>query len=290
MSREYPIVAVTGSSGAGTTTVRRAFERMFARESIHAAVVDGDAFHRYTREDLRRIFREEPERKAELSHFAVEANLLDRLEGLFREYGERGGGTYRHYIHAEDKQMLEAGYQVGTFTEWQPLPEGTDLLFYEGLHGGLVTSEYDVARHVDLLVGVAPTMNLEWIQKINRDTNMRGYSHEAVVDTILGRMEDYVHYILPQFSRTHVNFQRVPTVDTSNPFEIQDIPSDDESFVVIRFRDRHGADFPYLLSMIKDSFMARPHTLVVPGSKMPLAIELVITPRVESLLSKRRFR
>ena len=290
MSREYPIVSVTGSSGAGTTTVRRAFERMFARESIHPAVIDGDAFHRYTREDLRRIFKEEPERKSELSHFAVEANLLDRLEELFQEYGERGRGTFRHYIHAEDKRMLEAGYQVGTFTEWQPIPEGTDLLFYEGLHGGLVTSEFDVARHVDLLVGVAPTMNLEWIQKINRDTNMRGHSHEAVVDTILGRMQDYVRYVIPQFSRTHINFQRVPTVDTSNPFELQDIPSDGESFVVIRFRDRHGADFPYLLSMIKDSFMTRPHTLVVPGSMMPLAIELIITPRVEALLSRRRFR
>ncbi|MCM2130172.1 phosphoribulokinase [Larsenimonas rhizosphaerae] len=290
MSREYPIVSVTGSSGAGTTTVRRAFERMFARESIHPAVIDGDAFHRYTREDLRRIFKEEPERKSELSHFAVEANLLDRLEDLFQEYGERGTGTFRHYIHAEDKRMLEAGYQVGTFTEWQPIPEGTDLLFYEGLHGGLVTSEFDVARHVDLLVGVAPTMNLEWIQKINRDTNMRGHSHEAVVDTILGRMQDYVRYVIPQFSRTHINFQRVPTVDTSNPFELQDIPSDGESFVVIRFRDRHGADFPYLLSMIRDSFMTRPHTLVVPGSMMPLAIELIITPRVEALLSRRRFR
>ena len=244
MSREYPIIAVTGSSGAGTTTVKRTFERMFAREDVHAAFVDGDAFHRYTREELARIFREEPERKSQLSHFAVEANLLDRLEALFLEYGEHGTGTYRHYIHAEDKQMIEAGHQVGTFTEWQPLPCGTDLLFYEGLHGGLVTAEHDIARHVDLLVGVAPTMNLEWIQKIDRDIKLRGYSQEAVIDTILGRMNDYVRYIQPQFSRTHINFQRVPTVDTSNPFEVQDIPNDAESFVVIRFRDPRRWIFP----------------------------------------------
>ncbi len=122
MSREYPIIAVTGSSGAGTTTVKRTFERMFAREDVHAAFVDGDAFHRYTRQELARMFREEPERKDELSHFAVEANLLDKLEELFLEYGENGVGTYRHYIHAEDKSMIEAGYQVGTFTEWQSLP------------------------------------------------------------------------------------------------------------------------------------------------------------------------
>ncbi|MDT8895001.1 phosphoribulokinase [Halomonas sp. I1] len=290
MSREYPIIAVTGSSGAGTTTVKRTFERMFAREDVHAAFVDGDAFHRYTRQELARMFREEPERKDELSHFAVEANLLDKLEELFLEYGDNGIGTYRHYIHAEDKSMIEAGYQVGTFTEWQSLPSGTDLLFYEGLHGGLVTAEHDIARHVDLLVGVAPTMNLEWIQKIDRDIQARGYTQEAVIDTILGRMDDYVRYILPQFSRTHINFQRVPTVDTSNPFEVQDIPTDAESFVVIRFRDPATVDFPYLLAMIQDSFMSRPHTLVVPGSRLSLAMELILGPLVRHLLAQRRFR
>ena len=290
MSREYPIIAVTGSSGAGTTTVRRTFERMFAREDVHAATVDGDAFHRYTKDELARIFREEPERTDELSHFAVEANLLEHLEALFQEYGDQGSGTYRHYIHAEDKQMIELGHQVGTFTDWQSLPSGTDLLFYEGLHGGLVTAEHDIARHVDLLVGVAPTMNLEWIQKIDRDTKLRGYSQEAVIDTILGRMHDYVRYIQPQFSRTHINFQRVPTVDTSNPFEIQDIPTDAESFVVIRFRDPSTVDFPYLLAMIQDAFMSRPHTLVVPGARMPLAMELILGPLVRHLLAQRRFR
>lgn len=290
MSREYPVIAITGSSGAGTTTVRRAFERMFSRKGIKAAFVDGDAFHRYSREDLARIFRDEPERKNELSHFAVEANLLDRLERLFAEYGEHGTGTYRHYIHAEDKRMLEAGYRVGTFTEWHPLPTGTDLLFYEGLHGGLVSSQHDLAQHVDLLIGVTPTVNLEWIQKIDRDINMRGHSHEAVVDTILGRMQDYVRYIVPQFSRTHINFQRVPTVDTSNPFEPQAIPSDAESLVVIRFRDRDSADFPYLLTMLSGAFMTRPSTLVVPGAQMPLAIELILEPQIEALLAQRRFR
>lgn len=290
MSREYPIIAVTGSSGAGTTTVKRTFERMFSREDVHAAFVDGDAFHRYNREELARIFRDEPERKDELSHFAVEANRLDFLEALFQEYGELGAGTFRHYIHAEDKQMIEAGYQVGTFTEWQSLPFGTDLLFYEGLHGGLVTADHDIARHVDLLVGVAPTMNLEWIQKIDRDIKMRGYSQEAVIETILGRMDDYVRYIQPQFSRTHINFQRVPTVDTSNPFEVQDIPTDAESFVVIRFRTPATVDFPYLLAMIQDAFMSRPHTLVVPGSRLSLAMELILGPLVRHLLSQRRFR
>ncbi|SEI48216.1 phosphoribulokinase [Allopseudospirillum japonicum] len=290
MSREYPIIAVTGSSGAGTTTVEAAFERMFTRQGIQAAFVHGDSFHKYTRDQLAQILAENPQQSDSLSHFAVEANLLDKLELLFHEYAAKGTGTYRHYIHAEDKDMLEAGYQVGTFTPWQPLPENTDLLLYEGLHGGLVTQEYNIAHYVDLLVGVAPSVNLEWIQKIDRDTKMRGYSQEAVIDTILGRMTDYVRYILPQFSRTHINFQRVPTVDTSNPFEQHEVPSDAESFVVIRFRESQRIDFPYLLAMIQDSFMSRPHTLVIPGAKMSLAMEMILGPLVQDLLDNRRFR
>lgn len=290
MSREYPIIAVTGSSGAGTTTVKRTFERMFAREDVHAAFIDGDAFHRYSRAELAQILQVEPERKAELSHFSVNANLLDRLDELFQEYGESGKGTYRHYIHAEDKRMIEAGWQVGTFTDWQPIPSGTDLMLYEGLHGGLVTHEVDIARHVDMLIGVAPTINLEWLQKIDRDTKLRGYSQEAVIDTILGRMHDYVRYIQPQLSRTHINFQRVPTVDTSNPFELQDVPNDGESFVVIRFRDPDAVDFPYLVTMIHDAFMSRPNTLVVPGARLSLAMDLILAPQVRQLLAQRRFR
>ncbi|MAC46043.1 phosphoribulokinase [Oceanospirillum beijerinckii] len=290
MSREYPIIAVTGSSGAGTTTVKDAFARMFHREQIAAAFVHGDSFHRYSRAEMKRILLEEPERKRSISHFAVEANLLDELETLFSSYAETGSGTYRHYIHAEDKEMVEQGYQVGTFTPWEDLPEGTDLLFYEGLHGGLVTEAHDLAQYSDLLIGIAPTINLEWIQKIDRDTKLRGYSQEAVVDSIHSRMSDYIQYIVPQFSRTHINFQRVPTVDTSNPFIVQDVPSSDESMVVIRFKDKASVDFPYLLAMIKDSFVTRPDTLVVPGAKMGLAMELILTPRILELLENRRFR
>lgn len=290
MSREYPIVAVTGSSGAGTTTVKDAFARMFHREQIEAAFVHGDSFHRYSRDEMRRILKEDPKRNRSLSHFAVEANMLDELDTLFGSYAENGTGVYRHYIHSEDKEMVEQGHRVGTFTEWQDLPEGTDLLLYEGLHGGLVTDQHDIAQHVDLLVGIAPTINLEWIQKIDRDTKLRGYSQEAVVDSIHSRMSDYVTYIVPQFSRTHINFQRVPTVDTSNPFIVQDVPSSDESMVVIRFKDRFSVDFPYLISMIRDSFMTRPDTLVIPGGKMGLAMELILTPRIHELLESRRFR
>ena len=153
---------------------------------------------------------------------------------------------------------------------------------------GYKDDKVDVARYADLLVGVVPIVNLEWIQKIHRDMKTRGYSLEAVTHTILRRMHDYVHHITPQFSRTHINFQRVAVVDTSNPFVARDIPTLDESLVVIRYRDPHGVDFPYLLNMIHDSFMSRPNCLVVPGGKMELAIQLVLTPQILHLMEKRK--
>ncbi|MBU3737089.1 MAG: phosphoribulokinase, partial [Methylobacterium sp.] len=196
------------------------------------------------------------------------------------------------YIHSEEEARelnarLGTDLKPGEFTPWEPIPDGSDLLFYEGLHGGVRTAAVDIARHVDLLVGVAPIVNLEWIQKIHRDTAERGYSAEAVTHTILRRMRDYVEYICPQFSNTDINFQRVPTVDTSNPFIARDIPTLDESFVVIRFREPEGADFPYLMSMIKDSFMARRNTIVVPGGKMGFAMELILTPMIKDMIARR---
>ena len=93
-----------------------------------------------------------------------------------------------------------------------------------------------------------------------------------VTETILRRMHDYVHYICPQFSETDINFQRVPTVDTSNPFIARWIPTADESMVVIRFANPKGIDFPYLLSMLHDSFMTRPNTIVVPAASAALKL------------------
>lgn len=287
MSAKHPVVAVTGSSGAGTTTVTKTFEHIFRREKINAAVVEGDAFHRYERVEMRARLAEAHGAGRSLSHFGPEANLFQELEALFGGYGETGRGRIRKYLHDEDE--AERFRQApGTFTPWQDVPPDTDLLFYEGLHGGVVTDDIDVARHTDLLVGVVPIINLEWIQKIHRDRSVRSYSTEAVVDTILRRMPDYVRYICPQFSRTDVNFQRVPTVDTSNPFISRFIPAADESFLVIRFRDPKGIDFPYLLSMLHDSFMSRPNSIVVPGGKMELAMQLIFTPMILQLMDRRR--
>ena len=288
MSARHPIIAITGSSGAGTTSVMRIFEQIFRREGVKAAFVEGDSFHRYDRAEMKQRMAEELERgNQRFSHFGPEANLFAELEQLFRDYSERGGGRARKYLH-NDEEAAPFGQQPGTFTPWEDLPDGTDCLFYEGLHGAVATGEIDAARHVDLLIGVVPVINLEWIQKLHRDRATRGYSTEAVTDTILRRMYDYVHYIVPQFSRTHVNFQRVPVVDTSNPFIARHIPTQDESMLVIRFRDPRGIDFPYLLSMLAGSFMSRANTIVCPGGRMDLAMQLIFTPMIWRLVERRK--
>ena len=288
MSIKHPVIAITGSSGAGTTSVTRFFRNIFRREKINAEIIEGDSFHRYDRAQMKAKMAEMTVTgDNHFSHFGPQANLLAELESLFREYGETGGGKRRYYIH-DDEEAKRYGAAPGTFTDWLELPAGSDLLFYEGLHGAVKTDTIDVASHVDLRIGVVPIINLEWIQKIHRDKAQRGYSTEAVMDTILRRMPDYINYICPQFSQTHVNFQRVPTVDTSNPLIAEDIPSPDESFVVIRFADPHGIDFPYLLSMIHDSFMSRPNIIVCPGGKMGLAMQIIFTPLIMQLMDKKR--
>jgi phosphoribulokinase len=288
MSIRHPVIAVTGSSGAGTTSVSKTFDHIFRREGINALMVEGDAFHRYDREHMRAAMAEAAHQgNQHFSHFGREANLFEELEALFRTYGETGTGRVRKYLHDADEATPHQ-LAPGSFTPWEEARRGTDALFYEGLHGAVATGQVDVARQVDLLVGVVPIVNLEWIQKLHRDQSLRGYSTEAVVDAILRRMPDYVNYIWPQFSRTHLNFQRVPTVDTSNPFVARDIPTPEESFVVIRFRNPKGIDFPYLLTMLHDSFMSRPNCIVAPGGTWDLAIQIILTPMILQLMDRRR--
>ncbi len=286
MSSKHPIIAVTGSSGAGTTTTGQAVRHIFRSLDVSAAFVEGDSFHRYSRPEMDLAIRKAQEQGRHISYFGAEANDFDRLESLFRSYSQTGQGKIRRYLHSFD-DAVPYNQMPGTFTPWEELPESTDALFYEGLHGGVCGDSYDVAQYVDLLIGMVPIVNLEWIQKLIRDTSERGHSREAVTTSIVRSMEDYIHHIVPQFSRTHINFQRVPTVDTSNPFSAKDIPSLDESFVVIRFRGIKNVDFPFYLQMIEGSFMSRTNTLVVPGGKMALAMELILTPLIEQIMDRK---
>ncbi len=295
MSQKHPVIAVTGSSGAGTTTVKQAFENIFRRKKITAAVVEGDSLHSLDRMAFRAAAAEAAKSgNNTFSHFGPESNHFDKIEEMFRQYGETGMCKRRYYVHSEEEATLHNKHfgltdlKPGIFTPWEDIEANTDLLFYEGLHGLVTNGDVNVARHVDLGIGVVPVVNLEWIQKIHRDKAERGYSAEATVDTILRRMPDYVKYVTPQFSRTHINFQRVATVDTSNPFIARDIPTLDESFVVIRFSKPRNVDFPYFLNMIHDSFMSRANTLVVPGGKMSYAMEIILTPILHEMVQNRK--
>jgi len=290
MSAKHPIVVVTGSSGAGTSYVRDAFVNIFRREGMDAAIIEGDSFHSVTRDQFK---REAALADSHYSHFGPEANDFQALQQSFEEYAECGTTRRRYYLHNERRvalhqQRLGVPLQLGGFTPWEDLPNNTDLLLYEGLHGLVKDPQQniDVAPFIDLAIGVVPSINLEWIQKIHRDHAERGYNEQQVVETILRRMPDYVNYITPQFSYTDINFQRVPMVDTSNPFVARDIPSLDESKVVIRFKRpaKHNINFPFLLDMIEHSFMSRRNTIVVPGNKMSLAMETILTPILENLL------
>ena len=287
MSHKHPIIAITGSSGAGTTTVKDTFEKIFKREGVTAASIEGDAFHRYDRAGMKeKAAEEEAKGNHHFSHFSPEANELETLESVFEEYGRRGRGKTRHYVH-DDKEAELYGSPPGTFTEWEDMPE-SDLLFYEGLHGCVKTETVDLPKHVDLKIGVVPVINLEWIQKIHRDKSLRGYSTEAITDTILRRMPDYARYICPQFSETNINFQRIPTVDTSNPFVARWIPTAAESMLVIRFANPRGIDFPYLLSMLNGSFMSRANSIVCSGEKLDIAMQLIFTPLIHKLMDLKR--
>ena len=212
MSIKHPIISVTGSSGAGTSTVKHTFQQIFRRESVKAVTLEGDAFHRYNRKEMKKELEKRHAAGDEtFSHFSFDANLLPELEDCFRNYSEQGTCRYRHYIHNSDEENLY-GAKPGNFTKWKKFEDTSDLLFYEGLHGAVVNEEINLARYADLKIGVVPVINLEWIQKIHRDTDARGYSTEAVTDTILRRMHAYVHCICPQFTETDINFQRVPVV------------------------------------------------------------------------------
>ncbi len=288
MSKKHPIVAVTGSSGSGTSNVKTAFEFIFRDEGINPAIIEGDSFHRYNRSDMDKATKEAEDENRTLTHFGPEGNLFEELEALFAGYADTGRGERRYYVHNEEEAAKHES-PPGTLTAWESIEDNTDLLFYEGLHGGLVSENTNIAQYVDLLIGVVPIINLEWMQKIYRDHAVRGYTTEDATKMILRRMPDYVHYITPQFSRTDINFQRVPTIDTSNPFAAEQIPTNDQSLSVIHIRNpkKLQVDFRYLLEMLDGSVMSAPDTIVVPAGKNVFAMQLIINPVIQRMMHER---
>ena len=303
--KKHPIVAVTGASGAGTTVVQQAFKEIFHRQGIKAAFVQGDSFLKYDHDDMCHHIAEAEKNNKFLSTYGPELNDFVRLEELFRQYSETGSGQFRHMV--TDENTEEFHQPVGSFTAWEDIPDDSDLLFYEGLHGGVVAETWtrrkmseshnpkiierrkqnrnkgvDVAQYVDLLIGVVPAINLEWIQKIHRDVNCRNLTSDEITRSIIDRLRDYIHFIIPQFSLTDINFQRMPVVDTSNPFIARDVPTETESVIVIRFREPKKYDIPRILKRIHGSVMSRANTMVVPGGEMKHALDVICAPVIEN--------
>lgn len=287
MSAEHPIIAITGASGAGSAAVIKALERIFYRERIKAAYIDGSAFHLYDRKTMREKMQQAKDEGRVLSHFSPEGNCLDKLESLFAHYAATGTGEYRHYLHTHE-QAAHYAQEVGTHTPWEQMDPDTDLLLYRGLHGAAVIDDINIAQYPDLGIGMAPNANLEWMRKIQRDTGKRGYTRQEVQESILERLDDYVQFITPQFSRTHINFQMVPMVDTSDPFGDEAVPDAQECMLVMRFTPPFQPDFMPLLADIPGAFMSRRNTLVVQGSKMVSAIELILMPIIHKMIINSR--
>jgi len=84
MSKKHPIVVVTGSSGAGTSTVKKAFEHIFEREKINPVVIEGDSFHRYNRAEMKVKMDEAVKNGVDFSHFGADANEFETLAELFK--------------------------------------------------------------------------------------------------------------------------------------------------------------------------------------------------------------
>ncbi|MBI1422129.1 MAG: phosphoribulokinase [Gammaproteobacteria bacterium] len=304
MQKKHPIIAVTGASGAGTTVVQQAFHEIFLRLGINGVFVEGDSFLKYDQEEMCRRIETAEQAQKPVSSYGPELNDFARLEQLFRQYSATGTGQIRRRVNHDNQHEFDQ--PLGTFTPWQEMPADSDLLFYEGLHGGVVASSWtrrkmseshnpvvierrkhangkgvDVAQYVDLLIGIVPAINLEWIQRIHRDFHCKQETPEEVTRDIIERLQDYIHFIIPQFSLTDINFQRMPVVDTSNPFIAREVPTETESVVVIRFREPRKYNFPLFLKRIPEAFMSRSNTLVIPGGEMRHALDVICAPMIE---------
>ncbi len=305
MSKQHPIVAVTGACGAGTTVVQQAFKEIFFRQKINAAFVQGDGFLRYNEKESKKAIADSLVDGRSISIYGPELNNFSKLESCFKDYSINGQCEIRTKVTEENKNYFQAN--VGEFTQWQLSHENSDCLFYEGMHGGVVaqtwgrrksdglslithdrrnnkTKGVNSAQYVDLLIGIVPAINLEWIQRIHHDQINYKQSAEQITANILEQLQDYIDFMVPQFSITDINFQRIPVVDTSNPFDQQKVPTEKESIVVISFKEPEKYDLGNYLNCIDEAFMSNSKNIVIPGGHLQHALDIICAPLIESLI------
>ena len=281
MSQKFPIIALTGASGAGKTNVKKIFQKIFDTQGIKVQFIEGDSFHRFTRQEM----EQNEEVPQAITHFNPEANLLGELEDLFATFSLSGTGKTRHYIHSEEDSITHKT-KIGHFSAWKQIAPA-DFLFYDGLHAGHIDENINIAKKVDLLIGVTPIINLEWIQKIERDKLVRGYTERNAVEMIKRRLPDYIKFICPQFSRTHANIQRVPLVDTSNPFSGESIPRDSESLFIFEIKEsrRLAVNLEEVCEKVPGSFLTSQNSLASPGTSLDKLLVTIFTPTINRLAS-----
>jgi len=307
MSKQHPIIAVTGASGAGTTVVQRAFKEIFLRQKIKAAFMQGDGFLRFNESESEKQISQHMAEGRHISSYGPDLNDFMKLQECFSNYSKTGCCVMRSKVTEENQHKYNTA--VGEFTNWRECPNESDCLFYEGMHGGVVAQTWtrrksdsndasvkdrrrsnangvNVAQYVDLLIGVVPAINLEWIQRIKHDQLSRKHSAEQVTVNIIEQLQDYIYFIVPQFSLTDINFQRMPVVDTSNPFEEQSVPTEKESVVVVSFREPEKHDLQKYKERIEGAFFSTRRNLVIPGGQLPHALDVICAPMIEALIAE----
>ena len=281
MSLKHPIIAITGSSGAGTTSVKHTFEQIFRREKINPVYIEGDAFHRWNRLEMREKMKEAAARgDNHYSHFGADANLFEELEKTLRRL-RRDRQRADAPLYPRRRRGREARRRAGHLHRMGRIHAGLGPAVLRGparLRRDRQGQCRPACRSQDRRRAGASISNGS--RSCTATAPRAAIPPRRSPTRSCGACPITSITSCPQFTQTDINFQRVPTVDTSNPFIARWIPTPDESIVVIRFRDTHGIDFPYLLSMIHGSFMSRANSIVIPGGKLDIAMQLIFTPMI----------
>ncbi len=170
MSVRHPIIAVTGSSGAGTTTVMKTFDHIFRREQ-HQGPGDRGRFVSRLQpgRDARARARGGHGQGSDHQPFRTGVEPVGRArrhDGSLRRHRRRQGAP----LHPRRRGSASSSSgEPGTFTTGSRCRRTATCSSTKGCMAATRTARWMSREKVDLLVGVVPIINLEWIQKLHRD-------------------------------------------------------------------------------------------------------------------------